>query len=117
MDQPIEPGAPLECGNVNPDPAPQAQPDGRARALLAGPATNLPEKLDRKELLAAVDYEISQREGAISRHGINMWALIGGLVALGWADLLEVTERSHDWNVVLLVFFCGSIVLAPITMR
>jgi len=75
-----------------------------------GPATNKgspkeDSELGREGLLDAIDAEIAQREGAVTRHGISSWTVIGALVGLFWMALNEALERDYVWlNVALVVF-------------
>jgi len=64
-------------------------------------------ELTRQELLAAIDSEIAQRQGATTQHGISVWGLAVAVVALLWASVSEITERTHNWTNAALVFFAA----------
>ncbi len=73
--------------------------------------------LTREELLHAIDFEISQRETLTSKHGINVWGIIGVTVALLWACVNEMAERPHNWTNTLLVFFAAFWCLTQVVSR
>src|SRR5437879_5188447 len=61
------------------DPLPQAS---LARADPAGTGDTRPAELTRQELLAALDSEITQRQGAATQHGISHWGILAATAAL-----------------------------------
>lgn len=64
-------------------------------------------ELSRQELLAAIDYEIAQRESLLARHGITTWGVAGAAVALVWLLATEAPGPPHNLANVLLVLLVG----------
>jgi hypothetical protein len=77
---------------------------------------SLPAELTRQELLSAVDFEISHREGAASRHGLTVWTIVAAVVGLLWAAVNEMMDNVHVWRNVVLVFVIGHWGLALLTL-
>jgi hypothetical protein len=67
--------------------------------------------LERKDVLAAIDYEIAHRESALSRHGLSTWGVVAAIVALLWSTTNETLSPGHNWTNVLLVFITSSWIL------
>src|SRR5438128_2043664 len=74
-----------------------------------------PVDLTRQELLGAIDYEISHRQTAASRHGITVWTIIGAVIAVLWTAVNETMDNVHFWRNVALVFFAGRWTLGLLT--
>lgn len=64
--------------------------------------------LDRKDVLNAIDFEISHRESMLSRHGFSTWGIIASTCALLWAGTTESLNGTHNWTHVLLVLLVGA---------
>src|SRR6266567_3306338 len=75
-----------------------------------------PVDLRRQELLGAIDYEISHRETAASRHGLTVWTIVAAVVALLWAAVNEIVDNIHIWPNVALVLFTGRWGLGLLTL-
>jgi hypothetical protein len=77
---------------------------------------SLPAELTRQELLSAVDFEISHREGAASRYGLTVWTIVAAVVGLLWAAVNETMDNVHLWRNVVLVLVIGQWGLALLTL-
>jgi hypothetical protein len=64
-------------------------------------------ELTPQELLAALDFEIAQRDGAANRYGFSLWGILAALLGLLWASILEVSERTHNWHSVAVAWFAA----------
>jgi hypothetical protein len=47
-----------------------------------------------RQLLSAIDFEISQRGSAMARHGITTWGLAAATLGLFWASGCEATNSE-----------------------
>ena len=65
----------------------------------------LPSELSREQLLNAIDFEISQRTSATTRHGVTVWTIASAVVGLLGAAVNEILDSSHIVVDVVLTLF------------
>ncbi len=79
-------------------------------------SSNVPETkpapgLTREELLRAIDFELSLRSAAASKHGITVWSIGALVVALMGMAFGEIGRVGHSWPVVISMIVLASWIL------